>query len=50
MEITLSHKNNHKKRTKYEAQIENLEWKLRFHEEQIQKTKKQIKRLKGEIE
>lgn len=50
MEIILSYKNNHKKRTKYEAQIENLKWKLRFHEEQAQKIKEQIKRLKGEIE
>ena len=46
--MILGHKNNHKKRTKYEAQIENLKWKLKFHEEQAQKIKEQIERLKGE--
>lgn len=50
MEFTISIHNT-RRLNKKEKMIENLKWKLRFHEEQIEKTKKQIKQLeKGDID
>ena len=37
-----------KKRTPKEAQLETLRWKLKFHQEQAERTLKQIKLLESE--
>lgn len=43
--ITLKPKGKRKKDNPYEAQLENLRWKLKFHEEQVEEIKEQIKML-----
>ena len=44
-EITIGGKNKNKSRK--ELQLENLKWKLRFHQEQAEKTLQQIKDLEA---